>query len=127
MSKVSTNINFVSGTEEAFNFYKSVFGGDFTSLLRWSQMPEMPGAPTANDEDKNKIMHTELPILGGHVLMGADTPESMRANLTPGNNIQITLEPDTKEEADRLLLLFRKEEPFRRPWRTCSGEVTTGL
>ena len=102
MSKVSTSISFARGTEDAFNFYKSVFGGDFTSLMRWSEMPEMPGSPPVEEEDKDKILHIELPILGGHVLMGGDAPESMQANMVTGNNIQITLEPDTKEEADRL-------------------------
>ncbi len=102
MSKVSTSLSFANGTEEAFNFYRSVFGGEFTSLMRWSEMPEMPGQPPIRDEDKDNIMHIELPILGGHTLMGGDAPESMQSNMVTGNNVQITLEPDTKEEADKI-------------------------
>ncbi len=102
MSRVSTSISFPSGAEEAFNFYKSVFGGDFSSVMRWSELPEMPGQPPVKEEEKNYIVHIELPILDDHIIMGSDTPESMRSDLVVGNNVQITLEPDTREEADRL-------------------------
>ncbi len=115
MSKVSTSFSFPSGTEEAFNFYKGVFGGDFSSLMRWSDMPEMPETPPVSDEDKDNILHIELPILGGHVLMGSDTPQSMRADLVAGNNIQITLEPDTREEADRIFAALSEGGTVQMP------------
>ena len=70
--------------------------------MRWSELPEMPGQPPVKEAEKNNIVHIELPIMDDHILMGADTPESMWPDLVVGNNVQITLEPDTREEADRL-------------------------
>ncbi len=78
MSKVSTYLNFPRNTEEAFNFYKSVFGGEFIGeIARFSSVPSQEGQPPMKEEDKNLVMHIALPILGGHVLMGTDAPESM--------------------------------------------------
>ncbi len=102
MSRVSTSLSFTGNAEEAFNFYQSVFGGEVQSPMRYSDMPEMPGQPPVSEDEKNNIVHMELPILGGHILMGSDAPSFMWPNMVAGNNVQITLEPDTKEEADRL-------------------------
>lgn len=104
MSRVSTYLNFVRNTEEAFNFYKSVFGGEFTSggIARFSDIPPSDEMPPLAEEDKNLVMHIELPILGGHMLMGTDAPESMGFKLTFGNNYNINLEPDTKAETKAL-------------------------
>lgn len=103
MAKVSTYLNFARETEEAFNFYKSVFGGDFVDgIHRFSEVPPQEGAPATAEADKNLVMHVALPILGGHVLMGTDAPESMGFSVTRGNNMYINLEPDTKEETDKL-------------------------
>ena len=105
MSKVSTYLNFKRNTEEAFNFYKSVFGGDFTGgINRFSDIPPMEGMPAIAEADKNLVMHIVLPILGGHQLMGTDAPESMGFNLSFGNNVYINLEPDTREETRRLFM-----------------------
>jgi len=103
MARVSTYLNFPGNTEAAFNFYKSVFGGEFTGgIQRFDTAPTPPGAPVLSDEDKKLILHIELPILGGHVLMATDAPESMGFTVTTGNNMHINLEPDTKEETKRL-------------------------
>lgn len=103
MASVSTYLNFKNNTEEAFNFYKSVFGGEFVGgISRFKDVPPSEGAPTIPDADKNLIMHIELHILGGHRLMGTDAPESMGFKLTVGNNVHISLHPDSKEEADKL-------------------------
>ena len=103
MARTSTYLNFPRSTEEAFNFYKSVFGGEFEGgINRMGEVPMMEGQPSIKDEDKNLVMHIALPILGGHMLMGTDAPESMGFTVTMGNNIYINLEPDTKEETDRL-------------------------
>lgn len=102
MAKVSTYLNFPRQTEEAFNFYKSVFGGDFTMLQRFSDIPRQEGAPEMEEEDRSLIMHVELPILGGHRLLGTDAPESMGFTVKFGNNIYINLEPDTRAETDDL-------------------------
>lgn len=103
MAKVSTYLNFPRKTEEAFNFYRSVFGGEFIGgIHRFSEVPPQEGMPEMNEEDKNLIMHISLPILGGHVLMGTDAPETMGFKVNQGNNIYLNLEPDTRAEADEL-------------------------
>lgn len=104
MGRTSTYLNFSRNTEEAFNFYKSIFGGEFSGggTARFSTVPQADGMPPIAEVDKNLVMHIELPILGGHILMGTDAPESMGFNLIKRNNIHINLEPDTKEETKRL-------------------------
>ena len=103
MSKVGTYLNFVRNTEEAFTFYKSVFGTEYVGdTMRLGQVPSQPGQPPLAEEDKNLIMHIELPILGGHSLHGTDAPESMSFKVNFGNNIYIMLNPDTREETDKL-------------------------
>lgn len=103
MSRVSTYLNFRRSTEQAFNFYRSVFGGEFNGPLhRFSEAPAAPGLPPLAESDKNLVMHVELTILGGHVLMGTDAPESMGFTLTQGSNVYINLEPDSRAEAERL-------------------------
>lgn len=103
MATVSTYLNFPRHTEEAFNFYKSVFGGDYNgSIARFSDIPPAEGAPAIPEQDRNLVMHVALPILGGHVLMGTDAPESMGFKVNFGNNVYINLQPDTREETRRL-------------------------
>ncbi len=104
MSIVATYLNFPRNTEEAFLFYKSVFGGDFVrgGISRFADIPIAEGMPPIPLEDKNLVMHVELPILGGHLLMGTDAPESMGFKVVAGNNVIINLEPDTREESQQL-------------------------
>lgn len=103
MARVSTYLNFSDKTEEAFNFYKSIFGGEFTGgINRFGDMPPQEGMPPLSDKDKNLVLHMQLEILGGHFLMGSDAPESMGFTVNAGNNVHINLEPDTRDEADRL-------------------------
>src|SRR5690606_4745831 len=104
MASVSTYLNFERDTEAAFNFYKSVFGGEFTApgIMRMKDVPPQDGMPPLSESDKNLVMHVELRILGTHKLMGTDAPESMGFKLNKGNNVHINLEPDTREETERL-------------------------
>jgi PhnB protein len=103
MPRVSTYLNFNRTTEQAFEFYRSVFGGEFSMpVQRMGDVPSNPNQPTMADADKNLVMHVELAILGGHVLMGTDAPESMGFSLTQGNNVFINIEPDTRSETDKL-------------------------
>ena len=104
MAGVSTYLNFPRNTEEAFNFYKSVFGGEFSGggIMRFRDIPASEGMPAFAEPDLDLIMHIELPILGGHVIMGTDAPESMGFTVTQGNNIYINLEPDTRAETKKL-------------------------
>ncbi len=104
MARTSTYLNFSRNTEEVFNFYKSVFGGEFVDgkINRFGEIPAQEGMPPVAEADKNLVMHVALPILGGHLLMGTDAPESMGFKVISGNNVYISLHPDTREEADRL-------------------------
>lgn len=104
MASTSTYLNFSNYTEEAFNFYKSVFGGEFRGpgFFRFGDVPPMPNAPAMSDELKKLVMHVELEILGGHVLMGTDAPEEMGFTINKGNNVHIMLQPDSKEETKAL-------------------------
>ncbi len=103
MASTSTYLNFPRNTEEAFNFYKTVFGGEFFGTpMRFGGIPPMEGTPPVAEEDKNLIMHIELAIVGGHMLMGTDAPESFGFTVNFGNNVHINLQPDTREETKRL-------------------------
>ena len=99
MTVINPHINFNGNAEEAFTFYKSVFGGEFTKIIRFKDIPgsEFPMA----EKDANKIMHIALPI-GSNVLMGNDVPEFMGTVNENENRSKISIRTDSKEEADRL-------------------------
>jgi PhnB protein len=104
MSRVSIHLNFTNTTEDAFNFYKSVFGGEFSGggILRLGSVPPESCPPNITEEEKNLIMHIELPILDGFKIMGADAPKSLGFKLNFGNTNYITLDPETLDEAKRI-------------------------
>ena len=103
MARTSTYLNFARSTEEAFTFYKGVFGTEFVGgIMRHGDVPVPDGQPGPSDEDKQLVVNVQLPILGGHLLMGSDTAESMGFRLTQGNNVYVCLDPDTRAEADAL-------------------------
>ena len=103
MARVSTYLNFPRTTEAAFDFYRAVFQTEYLGpIARFKDMPTAPDQPPLADDDEDLVLHVELPILGGHVLMGTDASESMGFTLTLGNNVYINLEPDSRPEADRL-------------------------
>ncbi len=103
MARTSIYLNFARNTEEAFNFYKTVFQTEFEGPIhRMGEVPPQDGGPVLAEEDKNLVMHVVLPITGDFKLMGTDAPESMGFKVNFGNNIYINLEPDTRIEADRL-------------------------
>jgi PhnB protein len=99
MVTMNPYLNFNGNTEEAFSFYKSVFGGEFTMLQRFKDTPD---AGKMSDNDREKIMHVALPIGKGNVLMATDILESMGQKLIEGNNFSISLQAESKEEAERL-------------------------
>jgi PhnB protein len=102
MSRVTTYLNFEGQTEEAFAFYGRVFGTSVNGeITRMGDMPSAPGQELDANE-KDYVAHVELPILGGYALMGSDMLESMGQQLKVGNNVTINLEPDTRDETDRL-------------------------
>jgi PhnB protein len=100
MTRVSTYLNFQGQTEEAFAHYAKTFGTEVTTLTRFSDMPAGPGELPA--EERNLVMHAEIPIAGGHVLMATDMLRSMGQQTRIGNNTTLNLEVDSRDEADRL-------------------------
>lgn len=98
--KVNPYLNFNGTAEAAFTFYRSVFGGQFTALQRFKDMPlsEQP----LPESQKEKILHIALPIGEDTLLMGSDIPQNMGQKLQPGNNMYVSLHPESKEETERL-------------------------
>ena len=99
MALINTHINFNGNAEEAFNFYKSVFGGEFALIIRFKDMsgPEFP----IPEHEANKIMHIALPI-GHNFLMGNDVPESLGRVDENENRSKISVSAESREEADKL-------------------------
>ena len=130
MQRVSTYLNFMGNTEEAFNFYKSVFGTEFLGpITRMGDMPPAPGAPELSDTEKNMVMHVELPILAGHVIMATDMLQSMGHERRLGNNVTINLELEDRAETERLFGLLSDggddvfkltDMPWGAYWGTCA-------
>ena len=106
MATINPYLNFNGNTEEAFLFYKSVFGGTFTKLQRFK---EIPGGPELPPDAQDKIMFISLPIGHGSVLMATDAIESMGQILQEGNNHYISIETESKEEANKLFYALSAE------------------
>jgi PhnB protein len=98
--ELNVYLNFAGNAEEAFNFYKSVFGGELTQIVRFKDMP-MEGV-SIPPEDQDKVMHVGLSIDDDSVLMASDVLESLGQELVQGNNVYVSLHPDSRGEADRL-------------------------
>jgi PhnB protein len=101
MKLANPYLNFNGNTEEAFNFYKSVFGGDFLAVIRFRDFPDN-GMGVAED-DLEKIAHIALPLGKDNLLMGTDVVDSMCKKLSFGNNFYIMVEPDSGQEAGALI------------------------
>jgi PhnB protein len=118
MARVSIYLNFQGKTEEAFNFYKSVFKSEFSApIMRMGDMPSPPNAPVLSEADRKAVMHVSMPILAGVHIMGTDSLESMGHKIVIGNNTTISLEPDSKEETDRLFKLLSEGGSDMAPMR----------
>jgi PhnB protein len=123
MPTINPYLNFAGNTEEAFNFYKSVFGGEFAMLQRFGEGKQIPGSV------KDKIMHVSLPIGKNNILMGTDACEEMGFNVTQGNNFYICISPDSKEEADKLFNSLAADGKINTPlqdmfWGAYYGDLT---
>jgi len=99
MAQINPHINFNGNAEEAFKFYKSVFGGEFAIIMRFKDISS-PGFPVT-EKEANKIMHIALPI-GKNALMANDVPESMGKTNENENRSKISISAESIEEADRL-------------------------
>ena len=98
--KVNSYLNFAGNAEEAFSFYKSVFGSEFSSVVRFKDMP-MEGV-TVPADDQDKLLHIALPLGEDNVLMASDALESLGQKVVQGNNVYVSVHPDSREEADRI-------------------------
>ena len=101
MTTINPYLTFQGNCEGAFNFYKAVFGGEFSYVSRFKDMPKNPEYPIS-ETDKEKIMHISLPISNETVLMGSDTSEAFGAKIVEGSNISISINTDTVEEVTRI-------------------------
>ena len=105
MARLNPYLHFDGNTEEVFNFYRSVFGGEFAMVKRFGEVPgcdDMPEGSKISASDKEKIMHIALPLGDENVLMGTDRLESMRHEMIKGNDFSLSLSADSREEADRI-------------------------
>lgn len=115
-ARVSTYLNFPGNTEEAFNFYRKIFRSDFTNgIQRFEDVPSDPSQAPMTESVRKMVLHVELPILGGHILMGTDAPKEFGMTVNRGNNMHINLEPDSREEAKRLFDELSEEGVVEMP------------
>lgn len=102
MATVNVYLTFNGNCEDAFKFYRSVFGGEFPYIGRFGEMPPGNGGMKVSAEDANKIMHVSLPISKETMLMGSDTGGEWASNFKAGNNFAVSVSAGSHEEADRL-------------------------
>ncbi len=126
MTKLHTYLNFAGDAEEAFNFYRSVFGGEIAALIRFKDLP-MEGV-NIPEEDADKIMHVALPIGEESILMASDTLRSLGQELVRGNNVYISVHPTSRQEADRIFNALSEggeiEMPIAdQPWGDYYGSL----
>ncbi len=112
MTQISIYINFAGNAEEAFNFYKSVLGGEFSQVMRWREMPASSDF-TVPKEKEDKIMHIALPINDLSQLMGGDRIES--DNLKQGDAFNISITPNNEQEAQRIFEQLSKDGTVYMP------------
>ncbi|MEX0273182.1 MAG: VOC family protein [Flavobacteriaceae bacterium] len=129
MTTVNVYLTFNGNCEEAFTFYKSVFGGEFPYVGRFSEMPPQEGMPPIDEKDKHLIMHISLPIGGDTILMGSDSVGEWAQGLQKGTNFSISINTDTKEEADRIFAQLSKGGKVTMPlhdsfWNAYFGMFT---
>lgn len=103
MATVGTYLNFAGNTEEAFTFYRAVFGTEFDAPIQYMRdVPASPDDPPMYESELGLVLHVSLPITGGHRLMGSDRLESQGHTLIVGDNVIISVDPDTRAETERL-------------------------
>jgi len=102
VARTSTYLHFSGTAEEAFNLYRVAFGTEFVGpIVRMGDVPSQPGQPEMSADEKNLVMNVQLPITGGHLLIGNDAPAWM-GTVNHGNAVEIFIEPDTRAEADKI-------------------------
>ena len=129
MTTLHIYLTFNGNCEEAFEFYKSVFGVDYESFSRFNEMPPQEGMPPISDEEANLVMHASLKINEHSVLMGSDTGRQWASHFKEGNNFSISVNVDTKEEADKLFEKLSVDGQITMPmeqtfWESYFGMLT---
>jgi PhnB protein len=99
MTTINPYVNFRGNAEDAFNFYKSVFGGEFAMVQRFKDSPE---AGRVKPQDQDKMMHIALPIGKDNVLMATDALDYMGHSYKEGNNFAISVSSDSQNEAEKI-------------------------
>ena len=118
MSKIAIYLNFQGNAAEAFEFYKTVFGTEYSSpMMLIKDLPSNPNSPKFSEADLNCVMHVALPIIGGTELMGTDMLESMGHKLVVGNNTTISLHLDDRAEADTMYNALAEGATEQAPMR----------
>jgi PhnB protein len=113
MTRLHTYLNFAGNAEEAFNFYRSVFGGEFSSVVRFKEMP-MEGV-SIPEADQDKILYIALPIGDDDILMASDTLRSLGQELVQGNNVYVSVHPQSKEKADEIFSALSERGEIEMP------------
>jgi PhnB protein len=114
MAQVNAYINFKGNCEEAFNFYKSVFGGEFPMVSRYKDMPPSENAHVG-EVDGEKIMHMSLPISKETLLMGSDVGGEWSKHTVEGNNIQLSINTESEDEAKKIFSGLSKGGQVKMP------------
>ncbi|HYT78744.1 MAG TPA: VOC family protein [Actinomycetota bacterium] len=113
MTRLHAYLNFAGNTGEALDFYRSIFGGEFSSVVRFKDLPiEGVSIP---EEDQGKIMHIALPIGEDDIPMASDTLQSLGHELVQGNNVYVSVHPMSKEEADSIFKALSEGAEIEMP------------
>lgn len=126
MATINPYLTFNGNCEEAFLFYKSVFGGEFPYIGRYKDMPPMDGK-NCPPEDGEKIMHVSLPISNETVLMGSDSSESFGQATVMGNNISLSINTNSEEEATKLFNALSQGGKITMPLEKTFWEALFGM
>ncbi len=124
MARLNPYLDFNGNTREAFDFYKSVFGGEYSALTLYK---DIPGADKMSDEDKEKIMHIALPISNESVLMASDTLSSPNQKFTIGDNFRIAVHVDSHAEGERLFNALAEGGEIEMPFEKIFWGDTLGI
>jgi PhnB protein len=129
MNTVNIYLNFLGECEEAFLFYKSIFGGEFSYFSRFSELPEQDNMPKIPKEMEDWVMHVSLPISDETVLMGSDNTGLDRHNFIKGNNFSISVSVASISEADRIFSALSPDAEIHEPmnhafWGDYFGTLT---
>ena len=120
MARTSTYLHFGGTAEAAFAFYRGAFGTEFTGPIeRMGDLPVQPGQPALSAEEQNMVASVQLPITGGHLLIGNDAPAWM-GTLVHGNAMDIGIELDTHAEADRIFAALSEGANVEFPFQEMS-------